>query len=75
MEQVKVPELSSTEMLCWAPGKVPWEGASPSCVTHGVVTHDSLSFFSSSSKMKRAGTTGSSRGMALYEEEVRVLRW
>lgn len=31
-------------------------------------------FFPSPSKMKRAGTTGSSRGMALYEEEVRVLR-
>ena len=29
-----------------------------------------LSFLFLSSKMKRAGTTGSARGMALYEEEV-----
>lgn len=29
-----------------------------------------LSFLFPSSKMKRAGTTGSARGMALYEEEV-----
>lgn len=30
-------------------------------------------FFPSPSQMKRAGTTGSSRGMALYEEEVGTL--
>lgn len=72
MEQVKIPEPlplhKPVKDLGWASVGVFAVGW---CLSQ-VQSLTAVSF-PSPSKMKRAGTTGSSRGMALYEEEVRIL--
>jgi len=74
MEQMNIPEPLSTPKASRKAGLGSWgcfccrRVLLPAAVAHGSL----FFFFPSLSKMKRAGTTGSSRGMALYEEEVKA---